>query len=101
MSTPWIVDYSSLYGKELKKAQQKNREYARKKVAEEYDEEVKELKDKIKNLKTIIQTGCKFCRGLPYGPYKLKFDCGRMYGLKIEGERVSCPDCNRIMAHWE
>ena len=44
---------------------------------------------------------CDFCRGLPRGPENLKYDCGDVYGLVIDGDMVKCPSCSRVLAQWE
>lgn len=99
---PWCVDTSYLLGIKLHEAQEANRQFARERLKQLRDEAVKELQARIAQL-TAEPPGCDFCRGLPEGGYDLKYNCGELYGLKIDHgtDTVLCPHCHRILAQWE
>lgn len=91
-----------VYGKEPPpgyETQATRRALAKREQREATTTKIERLQNQIKALQN--PRGCKFCKWLPSGAVSLKYDCGRIYGLKIENEVVSCPKCKRIMAHWE
>jgi hypothetical protein len=49
------------------------------------------------------ERACHFCRDLPHGGERLKFDCGWLYGLVIDRTKdtAGCPECGSILAAWE
>ena len=55
------------------------------------------------NAVTRYESACHFCRDLPRGGERLKYDCGWLYGLIInrKDETASCPACSQILAAWE
>lgn len=98
LGMPWVeAVHPGVEGTNEK--QRRNRDYARHKIQQAKDEMVRDLLDKIASLQLV--DGCTFCNNLPSGAHILKHGCDYLYGLKVERDVVSCPECARVLAYWE
>jgi hypothetical protein len=59
-------------------------------------ERIAALEDEIAHLR--VPPTCSFCAGLPHS--EIKYDCDRKFGLKIDRDVVTCPQCNEVLADW-